>query len=364
MKQLGRNREYKYDVIRIILTSLVVIGHANYYNAGNAYGGVYILDQMTQAGISDTVFHGIAEQIKLFIYTFHMPAFFALSGALFYIQIECGRFASVKELAVNKISRLLVPFVVVYLLWNTPIKILSGFYSQSTNLLRDIAMQMIIPTNVYLWYLEALFIDFIIAFLLYRTQKKCGWLMAFAFVIYLLVQFLGRFTMITRVFGNPLRYLLWFILGMNMEKIMTFLKKSFSVLRKTEGIWLLLIFWIAGYYGLDYLPHLSWIAKDLYLGLMGTLTVWCAGTLIAERLTDKGKKYTEMISSYTFGIYLYAEPLNYLFIVCIANWFGLGFFGTEWGALFIWLLRIVGTTLIAMAIVRILKKINLKITLY
>lgn len=35
---------YKYDVIRIVLTVLVVIGHANYYNAGNAYGGIYIAD--------------------------------------------------------------------------------------------------------------------------------------------------------------------------------------------------------------------------------------------------------------------------------------------------------------------------------
>ena len=53
---------YKYDVIRIVLTMLVVIGHANYYNAGNAYGGIYIADQMSAAGIADTAFHGFADQ--------------------------------------------------------------------------------------------------------------------------------------------------------------------------------------------------------------------------------------------------------------------------------------------------------------
>ena len=105
---------YKYDVIRIVLTMLVVIGHANYYNAGNAYGGIYIADQMSAAGIADTVFHGLAEQIKQLIYTFHMPAFFALSGTLFYSQLKNGRFNSVTEVLKNKISRLVVPFVFVY----------------------------------------------------------------------------------------------------------------------------------------------------------------------------------------------------------------------------------------------------------
>lgn len=56
-----KKHNYKYDVIRIVLTVLVVIGHANYYNAGNAYGGIYIADQMSAAGIADTAFHGFAE---------------------------------------------------------------------------------------------------------------------------------------------------------------------------------------------------------------------------------------------------------------------------------------------------------------
>ena len=116
-----KKHNYKYDVIRIVLTVLVVIGHANYYNAGNAYGGIYIADQMSAAGIADTAFHGFAEQIKQLIYTFHMPAFFALSGTLFYSQLKNGRFNSVTEVVKNKISRLVVPFVFVYLFWNTPI---------------------------------------------------------------------------------------------------------------------------------------------------------------------------------------------------------------------------------------------------
>ena len=166
MKTDMKKHIYKSDVIRIVLTVLVVIGHANYYNAGNAYGGIYIADQLSAAGIADTVFHGFVEQIKQLIYTFHMPAFFALSGTLFYGQMKSERFSSAVEVIKNKATRLIVPFVLVYLFWNTPVKIVSGYYSKSPNIWKDILMQMLIPTNMYLWYLEALFFDFVLAYLL------------------------------------------------------------------------------------------------------------------------------------------------------------------------------------------------------
>ena len=79
---------------------------------------------MSAAGIADTAFHGFADRITQLIYTFHMPAFFALSGTLFYSQLKNRRFSSVTEVVKNKISRLVVPFVFVYLFWNTPIKII------------------------------------------------------------------------------------------------------------------------------------------------------------------------------------------------------------------------------------------------
>ncbi|WP_425461501.1 acyltransferase family protein [Holdemanella biformis] len=101
---------------------------------------MYIANQISSAGIADTAFHGFAEQIKQLIYTFHMLAFFALSGTLLYSQLKNGRFNSVTEVVKNKISRLVVPFVFVYLFWNTPIKIFSGYYKQSENIWKDILM--------------------------------------------------------------------------------------------------------------------------------------------------------------------------------------------------------------------------------
>ena len=122
--------------------------------------------------------------------------------------------------------------------------------------------------------------------------------------------------------------------------------------------------WIFGYFGLEYLPHLVWLAKDLYLASVGILIVWVACELISERLTDKEEQVISKLSGYSFGVYLYAEPLNYLFVVLFAKYFGLNFLGDEFGACFLWILRIVGTSLIAVFIVKLLKKTNINLTLY
>ena len=127
---------------------------------------------------------------------------------------------------------------------------------------------------------------------------------------------------------------------------------------------LLAALWIIGYYGLEYLPHLVWLAKDLYLASVGILIVWVICELVSERLTDKEKQLISRLSGYSFGVYLYAEPLNYLFVVLFVKYFGLNFLGNECGACFLWVLRIVGTSLISVFVVKLLKKTNMKLTLY
>ena len=84
------------------------------------------------------------------------------------------------------------------------------------------------------------------------------------------------------------------------------------------GVLLLAALWIIGYYGLEYLPHLVWLAKDLYLASVGILIVWVICELVSERLTDKEKQLISRLSGYSFGVYLYAEPLNSFFVVLFA----------------------------------------------
>lgn len=90
-------------------------------------------------------------------------------------------------------------------------------------------MQMVIPTNMYLWYLEALFLDFILAYVICRIFPKMWQVNAVAVCIYLAVMFAGKVTTLTMLF-NPLRYLFWFVLGMNMKRITHTLKSKLAPL--------------------------------------------------------------------------------------------------------------------------------------
>ena len=86
--------------------------------------------------------------------------------------------------------------------------------------------------------------------------------------------------------------------------------------------------------------------------------------LVSERLTDKEKQLISRLSGYSFGVYLYAEPLNYLFVVLFVKYFGWTSLGNDRGAGFLWVLRIVGPCLFAVFVVKLLKKTNMKLTLY
>lgn len=74
----------------------------------------------------------------------------------------------------------------------------------------------------------------------------------------------------------------------------------------------------------------------------------------------KGGKIQQVCSSFGFGIYLYAEPLNYWVLYEINRQMGITFFGTENGAVIIWFLRIVITPIVAIGITDVLKKLDIK----
>ena len=138
------NRQTCYDVLRILLVILVVIGHATYYDIITPFGGIQYGMLMKESGIQDTAFHVLMSEITNFIYTFHMPAFIALSGSLFALGKKIG----FKDFIIKKAKRLMIPFFIVWLLWNIPIKYMTEYYSGVTAY--QVFEQMLFPSCVYL----------------------------------------------------------------------------------------------------------------------------------------------------------------------------------------------------------------------
>lgn len=86
--------------------------------------------------IQDAGVHKATSLLTEWIYSFHMPAYFCLSGAVFSMELKKNRYSSVSKLIREKAKRLLIPLLFVWLVWNIPIKMLAGYYDGLAHPLR------------------------------------------------------------------------------------------------------------------------------------------------------------------------------------------------------------------------------------
>ena len=77
----------EYDILRVIVTLLVIIGHCTYFRILTPYGGC---DYTEFTFPSTSMFYRITEYASTLIYKFHMPLYMALSGALFRMKNSRG----------------------------------------------------------------------------------------------------------------------------------------------------------------------------------------------------------------------------------------------------------------------------------
>lgn len=214
-------------------------------------------------------------------------------------------------------------------------------------------LQLIFPSCVYLWYLECLFLVFVIASFVCKLEtKKQIVIVSFCWCIgVILYKGLDQY----HVLGDPLYYLLWFYLGYRLENMIEWLKK--------HNIWkdssILCLF------GLVCLSFIvDKIVKIHFFHFLSSYIVCPFFMLIVLNYIVRHIKINgraiKSLSDYGMGIYLYAEPLNYLFLFWFYRFCGIEFFGSEFGAAIIYFSRIVITPIIAIGITWILKKFNLK----
>ncbi len=86
------------DTMKVLLTLLVVIGHV--FTNYAPYG-------LVKPYYSNDIF----VHIVTYIYSFHMPAFVAVSGAIYYyVRFELNKYNNRGEYLKNKVKRLLLPY--------------------------------------------------------------------------------------------------------------------------------------------------------------------------------------------------------------------------------------------------------------
>ena len=296
------DRELIYDWVRLFATLFVVIGHSEYLSITTTYGGVsYALPTQISDSFYSMAFF-IQHLLKSWVYGFHMPLFFMLSGAVFALK-PLKSFECFLE---SKVKRLLVPYYVYGLIFMLPIKYVGHFYNEEA-IGKAYKGFLIGIESGHLWFFLSLFWSMLIFYIIVKFLQKFKldklYLILF---LSLFVSFASHYILFD--FGEikkGLYYILYFAIGYCFEKKR---KKIDWKLNYIFFVFLLLL-------GLEILNikyHLLQWHVAVFMG--------CAFTFAMAYLCDKmfknvsNSKIWDLVTRNLFYVYIFHDPLNYLIL--------------------------------------------------
>lgn len=135
------------NFVKTTLMLLVVIYHCILYWSGTWFVGEPVYDSQVLCGLSK------------WFNSFHIYAFTLVSGYLFfYMKYERGKYSRFLTFLVNKIKRLIIPYVFVLVIWVIPFAMYFFKYD-----ILDMILKFVLGTSPnQLWFLLMLFGVFII----------------------------------------------------------------------------------------------------------------------------------------------------------------------------------------------------------
>ena len=344
-----------YDLLRVIATILVVIGHCTYFKISTRYGGC----DYSYLFINKSYSFKILNKLTEFIYIFHMPLFIALSGALFEKSLSKGNYSLFIRLLKKKSENLLIPFGVVTVFYAVPIKFISGYFNQSKRIVRDILVgQILIQGNTYLWYLLTLYAIFIIAYFIERTIKIKQTILLLFLIILSIVS--GKIDI--KLVSYICQFGLWFYVGMLFEEYRIFFEKKFVSNKKMlfrADIILLIIYTIFSYNLISFPAKVVFsILKIILAGLL-CLTTYMIAYFASESWIMELKIFN-IFRRDSFGIYLYSDPLNYTILMIGATLFGGKIWSNDIYSISFYLFRFFFTLGISILVTELLRKCKVK----
>lgn len=290
-----------YNVIRVIATIFVVIGHATYETWNGDSGDIsLILDNVSAAyGNLNTLLRNLGG----WIYGFHMPLFFMLSGALYTYSKKRDSF---EDLIKNKAIRLLVPYYLTGILYMMPLKLLSGFYSIYS--FPAVVQNFLFGSNEgHLWFLLALFWCFLIFYPIEKfiSTKYIGGGWILACILYNLIanEFM-EFPVFNCIPGLDLaiNYLPYFMGGYLMEEF----RKKYSV---DKFILIIATVIVSVLTACQYKSHI--FDNSLFIIVLGSGFVYLYSLWIARVPGFTQNVVYKCLLRNSMYIYLFHEPLNF-----------------------------------------------------
>ena len=167
-----KNRVGYYDIAKGIGIILVIIAHIEY----------------------------MPLELRQYIVTFHMPAFFIISGTLMHLTKETGR--EIKPLLAGKFKRIMLPYLIFSVVYPVTYYLrflITGDGYSGELFIRDILVGLSMTGISVLWFLPALFFSEVIVLIVLKSLKKpvlfvlCLLLLLGLWFLPLFVTFMGLF---------------------------------------------------------------------------------------------------------------------------------------------------------------------------
>lgn len=336
---------YFYDWLRIFATVFVVIGHSAYINMG---GTTYELPNGLSASYNSLPL-AFLRYLSGWVYQFHMPLFFILSGAVLAIK----PIKSFDKVCISKIKRLIFPYFVYGFLFMIPVKYLNNYYN-GTNISVAFTSFLSGSNNGHLWFLPALFwciMVFVIIFkILKRFNVKSLYLLLFISGIIQLYHSSVPFDFF--LLQKGLDYIFWFALGYVFETE----RRSYpSWGIKNLSITIVILLF------LEFLNYKYYILNPFFQIVCGSFLTYVIARLFSQLFKNfTTAKIWKIITRNLFNIYLFHDPLEYVILKIFMN---NNYLISSFGCYMYVTLRIIGVIVVSILLgefVRVTKNIYLK----
>lgn len=279
-----RKNIYYISCLQIIGPIFVILGHS--LNGIKASGFWYIFS-------------------KQFIYLFHMPLFFMISG---YLLSRNGwqKNKSYRQFIKNKFIRLIIPYLVWNFIFIYPKKLLQNYISDnvSSNPLMIFKMFLYPRQNIWghTWFLVALFLLYLLTpiwKLFFADYNKIKYVFLFAGIILYCLPINTELLCI----GDLNKNVLFFMLGLYLGAMQV--DKFLSIMKKTQYLWLILSIILSALFLYWYKPLSAFRFIPCFPVLMALLSF--------SRNVKKLPLNAIKLSKLSFGIYIMHWPVM---IVC------------------------------------------------
>lgn len=263
-----------------------------------------VLGHSTPTGASDMPL--ILDDVRTFIYAFHMPLFFFVAGFLLKYTTDINK-KPYGNFIKNKCIRFLVPYFVLSAVFFIPKNLISSFVNDDVSFdITYLIKSFLSPRdNVWghFWFLPTLLLIYVISYLLLKCYNNKFLFSLLLFGTMLLVIFpidINWFAL-----NDICDQLFYFCLGICLENII--LKKrtklfnpAISVFAVVVAVIVFIVFKSKSYFGLTFMINVS--------NTVIALLMLYAVTYISVVLEKSGNKFLDYFEGKTFSIYIMSWP--------------------------------------------------------